>query len=192
MILEAAIVDHLTKKSWTNWLASWTAAATIVAREDSPCPACGKPSDVYIGELGWGEPRRCQTCHFCNTVEDGPLSVYARLEIPHVGHVRLTGWRPSGSWLASLTVSASAPWERLAWRWPAGPDGEPIEEATSLSWPAGPVRVAAILVSERGPTVINRLIWSDGRCSARRQAWPVLSDYPAPEAHAIVPQNSRL
>jgi hypothetical protein len=163
--LQAAIVGWLTTGSWTGWLASWTAAAKIIARDERACQICGAPTDTYVGDLGPGGVRRCTTCHGCNAIADVPIESTASLAVVRPRHVRLHGWRPSRPWAGALTVSSSAAWDRGGWAWPAAADGGPHSDLHVPRWPPGPLRVAAVLASTEGVTVLNRMVWSGASLS---------------------------
>lgn len=154
-----AVAEFIATRGFGDWLNDWGAFASGWVSK-GVCSRCGEGTEEFLGRLVHGCQRRFRSCGTCDAIYDLSHGAEATIGVDQFGVVAVDGWEPDGPWGARLVVSTTGKQDKLSWPWPIDVDGRPARTCERLGqWPAGPVRVSAVLVAREGISLLTQMAW---------------------------------
>jgi hypothetical protein len=155
--LRAAILAFMAGRGSSPYHA-WMALASDASEEYGPaCSRCGERTRVTMADLRLAPRylRELVRCPICGLIGEGPAALKTCLVVEG-NCVTLSGEVPERHWAALLHIACQREEESVAFPWPADTDGRPPALTIPLdAVPAGPLRVAAVLLEEATLSVLS-------------------------------------
>jgi hypothetical protein len=152
------LAKHVSEHGWSWWLDTWARAYEITETEGT-CAHCHSRVAGYDGLGRYQSRRHYSSCGRCRRFDDVAEGCDAAFEVQLPDRAELR-WEVDGEWAARLRVSSAAQYDTQSWAWPATDDGRPKPFfQLERPFPIGPLRISAILVSDRGLSVLTRIVW---------------------------------